>query len=95
MTLYIYIYIYLTLLLDRIHAYCRLGFVINYLSRAAIVGFMGGAAITIGLQQLKGFLGIRNFTTHTDVVSVMKSVWRPVHHGVIKIQIILHLVDNY
>ncbi|CAK8538119.1 unnamed protein product [Lathyrus sativus] len=28
----------------------RLGFLIDFLSHAAIVGFMGGAAITIGLQ---------------------------------------------
>ncbi|XP_042454635.1 sulfate transporter 1.3-like [Zingiber officinale] len=59
----------------------RLGFIIDFLSHAAIIGFMGGAAITIGLQQLKGFLGIRNFTKDTDIVSVMRSVWRPVHHG--------------
>ncbi|XP_065015661.1 sulfate transporter 1.2-like isoform X1 [Musa acuminata AAA Group] len=59
----------------------RLGFLIEFLSHAAIVGFMAGAAVTISLQQLKGFLGIKNFTTKTDIVSVMKSVWRPVHHG--------------
>ncbi|CAL9106325.1 unnamed protein product [Musa textilis] len=59
----------------------RLGFLVEFLSHAAIVGFMAGAAVTISLQQLKGFLGIKNFTTKTDVVSVMKSVWRPVHHG--------------
>ncbi|KAG5544306.1 hypothetical protein RHGRI_016902 [Rhododendron griersonianum] len=35
----------------------RLGFLVDYLSHAAIVGFMGGAAIVIGLQQLKGLLG--------------------------------------
>lgn len=43
---------------------------------------MGGAAITIALQQLKGFLGIKNFTKNTDIISVMKSVWGSVHHGV-------------
>ncbi|KAG0485155.1 hypothetical protein HPP92_008990 [Vanilla planifolia] len=59
----------------------RLGFVIDFLSHAAIVGFMAGAAITIGLQQLKGFLGIQNFTKKTDIVSVMRSVWGAVHHG--------------
>ncbi|KAG6538411.1 hypothetical protein ZIOFF_003532 [Zingiber officinale] len=59
----------------------RLGFLIEFLSHAAIVGFMGGAAITIALQQLKGFLGIKNFTKNTDIVSVMKSVWGSVHHG--------------
>ncbi|KAA8522506.1 hypothetical protein F0562_013133 [Nyssa sinensis] len=59
----------------------RLGFLIDFLSHAAIVGFMGGAAITIALQQLKGFLGIKNFTKKSDIVSVMKSVWGSVHHG--------------
>ncbi|MQM11124.1 hypothetical protein Taro_044031 [Colocasia esculenta] len=57
----------------------RLGFVIEFLSHAAIIGFMGGAAITISLQQLKGFLGIKNFTKKTDIVSVMRSVWRPIY----------------
>ncbi|KAL6900795.1 hypothetical protein ACP4OV_005471 [Aristida adscensionis] len=59
----------------------RLGFLIEFLSHAAIVGFMGGAAITIALQQLKYVLGIKNFTKKTDIVSVMESVWRSVHHG--------------
>ncbi|XP_020672402.1 sulfate transporter 1.2 [Dendrobium catenatum] len=59
----------------------RLGFIVDFLSHAAIVGFMAGAAITIALQQLKGFLGIQNFTKETDIVSVMKSVWGSVHHG--------------
>ncbi|XP_052111789.1 high affinity sulfate transporter 2 [Arachis duranensis] len=60
---------------------CRLGFLIDFLSHAAIVGFMAGAAITIALQQLKGLLGIKNFTTKTDIVSVLHSVWSNVHHG--------------
>lgn len=59
----------------------RLGFLIDFLSHAAIVGFMAGAAITIALQQLKGFFGINNFTSDTDIISVMKSVWGSVHHG--------------
>ncbi|XP_011015568.1 PREDICTED: sulfate transporter 1.2-like [Populus euphratica] len=59
----------------------RLGFLIDFLSHAAIVGFMGGAAITIALQQLKGFLGIKKFTKKTDVVSVMHSVFASAHHG--------------
>ncbi|XP_058191902.1 sulfate transporter 1.3-like [Rhododendron vialii] len=59
----------------------RLGFLIDFLSHAAIVGFMAGAAITIGLQQLKGFLGITTFTKKTDIVSVMHSVLTSVHHG--------------
>ncbi|XP_072974550.1 low affinity sulfate transporter 3-like [Typha angustifolia] len=58
----------------------RLGFLVDFLSHAAIVGFMAGAAIVIGAQQLKGLLGITHFTNNTDVVSVAKSVWLAVHH---------------
>nr|GLL48055.1 low affinity sulfate transporter 3 [Ipomoea trifida] len=57
----------------------RLGFLVDFLSHAAIVGFMGGAAIVIGLQQLKGLLGINHFTTKTDVVSVFKAVFNSFH----------------
>ncbi|KAH6800249.1 sulfate transporter 1, partial [Perilla frutescens var. hirtella] len=59
----------------------RLGFLIDFLSHAAIVGFMGGAAITIALQQLKGFLGIKKFTKNTDIISVMQSIFSSAHHG--------------
>lgn len=61
----------------------RLGFLIDFLSHAAIVGFMGGAAITIALQQLKGFLGIKTkqFTTKSDIISVLHSVFGTIHHG--------------
>ena len=40
---------------------------------------MAGAAITIGLQQLKGLLNITDFTNSTDFVSVMKSVFSQTH----------------
>jgi hypothetical protein len=40
---------------------------------------MAGAAITIGLQQLKGLLNITAFTTKMDLISVMKSVCRETH----------------
>ncbi|CAK8530278.1 unnamed protein product [Lathyrus sativus] len=59
----------------------RLGFLIDFLSHAAIVGFMAGAAVTIALQQLKGFLGIKDFTKKTDIISVMRSVFSAAHHG--------------
>ena len=38
---------------------------------------MAGAAITISLQQLRGLFNITpaHFTQHTDVVSVMRSVF--------------------
>ncbi|XP_028753173.1 high affinity sulfate transporter 2-like [Neltuma alba] len=61
--------------------FLRLGFLIDFLSHAAIVGFMAGAAVTIALQQFKGLLGIKNFTKKTDIISVMRSVWTNVHHG--------------
>ncbi|KAL6225233.1 hypothetical protein ACLB2K_004084 [Fragaria x ananassa] len=58
----------------------RLGFLVDFLSHAAIVGFVAGAAIIIGLQQLKGLLGIAHFPTSTDVISVMEAVWSSFHH---------------
>ncbi|KAG2396275.1 hypothetical protein LR48_Vigan09g265700 [Vigna angularis] len=59
----------------------RLGFLIDFVSHAAVVGFMTGSSITIALQQLKGLLGIKNFTKKTDIVSVMRSVFSSAHHG--------------
>ncbi|XVF64723.1 hypothetical protein PTKIN_Ptkin09bG0190200 [Pterospermum kingtungense] len=58
----------------------RLGFLVDFLSHAAIVGFMAGAAIVIGLQQLKGLFGMSHFTTKTDVVSVLGSVFKSIEH---------------
>ncbi|KAB2599681.1 sulfate transporter 3.1-like [Pyrus ussuriensis x Pyrus communis] len=57
----------------------RLGFVVDFLSHATIVGFMGGAATVVCLQQLKGVLGLIHFTHETDVISVMKSIFSQVH----------------
>lgn len=54
----------------------------DFLSHAAVVGFMAGAAIVIGLQQLKGLFGLSHFTTKTDVVSVLTSVSKSVKHEV-------------
>ncbi|MED6179719.1 Sulfate transporter 2.1 [Stylosanthes scabra] len=58
----------------------RLGFLVDFLSHAAIVGFVGGAAVVIGLQQLKGLLGVSHFTTKTDIISVIKAVWQAIHN---------------
>jgi MFS superfamily sulfate permease-like transporter len=55
---------------------------VDFLSHAAIVGFVSGAAIVIGLQQMKGLLGIAHFTNKTDVISVMQAIWRSVHQYV-------------
>lgn len=53
----------------------RLGFVIDFLSKATLTGFMAGAAIIVSLQQLKGLLGIAHFTTEMALVPVMSSVF--------------------
>jgi sulfate transporter 3 len=57
----------------------RLGFIVDFLSHATIVGFMGGAATVVCLQQLKGMFGLDHFTTATDLVSVMSSVFSQTH----------------
>ncbi|KAJ3704729.1 hypothetical protein LUZ61_008434 [Rhynchospora tenuis] len=54
----------------------RLGFIIDFLSKATLVGFMAGAAIIVALQQLKGLLGITHFTKEMGIVPVMISVVR-------------------
>ncbi|KAJ6305442.1 hypothetical protein OIU78_020894 [Salix suchowensis] len=61
----------------------RLGFLVDFLSHAVIVGFVSGAAIVIGLQQMKGLLGIAHFTNKTDVISVIQAIRRSVHHSVL------------
>ncbi|GAB2300404.1 Probable sulfate transporter 3.5 [Dionaea muscipula] len=53
----------------------RLGFLVDFLSHSTITGFMGGTAIIIILQQLKGFLGFIHFTQKTDAISVLHFVF--------------------
>ncbi|KAA8534998.1 hypothetical protein F0562_030001 [Nyssa sinensis] len=53
----------------------RLGFIIDFLSKATLIGFMAGAAIIVSLQQLKGLLGIVHFTSKMQIVPVMSSVF--------------------
>ncbi|KAH7657345.1 sulfate transporter 3 protein [Dioscorea alata] len=55
--------------------FLRLGFVVDFLSKPTLIGFMGGAAIIVSLQQLKGLLGIIHFTNKMGFVSVMESVF--------------------
>lgn len=52
----------------------RLGFIIDFLSKATLIGFTAGAAIIVSLQQLKGLLGITHFTGKMQVIPVMDSV---------------------
>ncbi|KAL7168191.1 hypothetical protein ACSBR2_038599 [Camellia fascicularis] len=55
----------------------RLGFIIDFLSKATLIGFMAGAALIVSLQQLKGLLGIVHFTAKMQFIPVMSSVF---HH---------------
>lgn len=64
----------------------------DFLSHAAIVGFMGGAAIIIGLQQLKGLIGISHFTNKTDVVSVLRAVFRSFHDEAVSFSTYFRLI---
>ncbi|KAJ7969633.1 sulfate transporter 3 1 [Quillaja saponaria] len=52
----------------------RLGILVDFLSHSTITGFMGGTAIILCLQQLKGIFGLAHFTTKTDVVSVIGAI---------------------
>ena len=53
----------------------RLGFIIDFLSKATLTGFMAGAAIVVSLQQLKSLLGITHFTKQMGLVPVLSSVF--------------------
>uniref|UniRef100_A0ACD5VQC0 Uncharacterized protein n=1 Tax=Avena sativa TaxID=4498 RepID=A0ACD5VQC0_AVESA len=57
----------------------RLGLIVDFLSRSTITGFMGGTAMIIIMQQLKGLLGMKHFTPKTDLVSVVGSVFHYRH----------------
>ncbi|KAI3466986.1 hypothetical protein Pfo_023649 [Paulownia fortunei] len=59
--------------------FLRLGFIIDFLSKATLIGFMAGAAIIVSLQQLKSLLGIKNFTKQMGIVPVMSSVFHKTH----------------
>ncbi|KHN32600.1 Putative sulfate transporter 3.4 [Glycine soja] len=54
----------------------RLGFVIDFLSKATLVGFTGGI---VSLQQLKGLLGIVHFTSKMQIIPVTISVFKQRH----------------
>ncbi|CAA6664896.1 unnamed protein product [Spirodela intermedia] len=53
----------------------RLGFIIDFLSKATLIGFMAGAAIIVSLQQLKALLGISHFTKQMSLIPVLSSVF--------------------
>ncbi|GFP99675.1 probable sulfate transporter 3.4 [Phtheirospermum japonicum] len=57
--------------------FLRLGFIIDFLSKATLIGFMAGAAVIVALQQLKGLFGISHFTSKMQLIPVLSSVF---HH---------------
>ncbi|XP_042472033.1 sulfate transporter 3.1-like [Zingiber officinale] len=57
----------------------RLGFIIDFLSHSVIKGFMGGTATLVCLQQLKGVLGLKHFTTSTDIINVLRAIFSQTH----------------
>ncbi|KAL0424636.1 UNVERIFIED_CONTAM: putative sulfate transporter 3.3 [Sesamum radiatum] len=59
--------------------FLRLGFIIDFLSKATLIGFMAGAAIIVSLQQLKSLLGITHFTKKMGIVPVLTSVFHNTH----------------
>ncbi|GER44991.1 sulfate transporter [Striga asiatica] len=56
--------------------FLRLGFIIDFLSKATLIGFMAGAAVIVALQQLKGLFGITHFTGKMQLIPVLSSVFR-------------------
>ncbi|KAH1088018.1 hypothetical protein AAZX31_07G202200 [Glycine max] len=62
----------------------RLGFIIDFLSKAILIGFMAGAAIIVSLQQLKSLLGITHFTNQMGLIPVMTSVFHNIHESIKK-----------
>ncbi|MED6112310.1 putative sulfate transporter 3.3 [Stylosanthes scabra] len=62
----------------------RLGFIIDFLSKAILIGFMAGAAVIVALQQLKSLLGITHFTKKMAIVPVLSSVFGNVHESIRK-----------
>ncbi|GFP90826.1 probable sulfate transporter 3.3 [Phtheirospermum japonicum] len=64
--------------------FLRLGFIIDFLSKATLIGFMAGAAIIVSLQQLKALLGITHFTKQMGIVPVLASVFHNTHESMRK-----------
>ncbi|KAK4481206.1 hypothetical protein RD792_012088 [Penstemon davidsonii] len=62
-------------LLQFILGFLRLGILVDFLSHSTITGFMGGTALLIILQQMKGMLGMKHFTHKTGFVDVVRAIF--------------------
>ncbi|ESW29742.1 hypothetical protein PHAVU_002G095200 [Phaseolus vulgaris] len=65
----------------------RLGFIIDFLSKAILLGFMAGSAVIVALQQLKGLLGITHFTKKMALIPVLSSVFHNTDESIKKPQL--------
>ncbi|CAI9285917.1 unnamed protein product [Lactuca saligna] len=63
-------------LIELVLGVFRLGILVDFLSHSTITGFMGGTALIICLHQLKGIFGLKHFTPHTDVISVIRAIFQ-------------------
>ncbi|XP_054785780.1 probable sulfate transporter 3.5 [Prosopis cineraria] len=52
----------------------RLGILVDFLSHSTITGFMGGTAVILCLQQLRGIFGMTHFASRTSLISVLKAI---------------------
>ncbi|KAL0559474.1 hypothetical protein IC582_004085 [Cucumis melo] len=66
---------FVTGIMQAVLGFLRLGILVDFLSHSTILGFMGGTAVIICLQQLKGIFGLTHFTSKTDVYSVLHAVF--------------------
>ncbi|GAU46140.1 hypothetical protein TSUD_143220 [Trifolium subterraneum] len=57
----------------------RLGILVDFFSHSTITGFMGGTAVILILQQLKGIFGMKHFATKTNAVAVIKGIFTNRH----------------
>ncbi|XP_019446317.1 PREDICTED: probable sulfate transporter 3.5 isoform X1 [Lupinus angustifolius] len=54
----------------------RLGTIVNFLSRSAITGFIGGSAIMLSLHQLQSIFGMKHVvSSKTDLITVLNNIW--------------------
>ncbi|KAH9762119.1 putative sulfate transporter 3.4 [Citrus sinensis] len=73
----------------------RLGFIIDFLSKATLIGFMAGAAVIVSLQQLKGLLGITHFTSDMELIPVLESVFNSIKEEGIAVGRTFASLHNY
>ncbi|KAK8470509.1 hypothetical protein PHAVU_004G161600 [Phaseolus vulgaris] len=93
-TLYLHL-IFTTTFITGIFQAClgifRLGILVDFFSHSTINGFMGGTAVILILQQLKGVFGMVHFSQKTNLIEVVKSIvnnrheirWEPTVLGVV------------